>query len=66
MSRERVRDAGGFGAVDGAPEAPPDDTGEALGLPPSGLTLTIGFGPTLFRDANRRDRFGIAAHRPSR
>ena len=25
-----------IGAVDGIPEAPPDDTGEALGLPPSG------------------------------
>src|SRR5262249_45072731 len=45
------RDAGTIGAVNGPQEAAPDDTGEALGLPPSGLTLTIGFGPTLFRDA---------------
>ena len=30
------QDAGRIGAVSGAPEAPPDDTGEALGLPPSG------------------------------
>jgi len=58
------RDAGEVGAVGGIPEAPPDDTGEALGLPPSGLTLTVGFGPTLFRDATGRDRFGIAARRP--
>ncbi|WP_424214000.1 iron uptake transporter deferrochelatase/peroxidase subunit [Streptomyces sp. BI20] len=36
---------GGFG---GLPEAPPDDTGEALGLKASRLTLTIGFGPGLF------------------
>ena len=36
------------GAVGGSPEAPPDDTGEALGLPASGLTITFGFGPTLF------------------
>src|SRR5205814_972164 len=36
-------DAGTVGAVSGAAEAPPDDTGEALGLPPSGLTLTVGF-----------------------
>lgn len=28
------RDAGILGAVGGMPEAPPDDTGEALGLPP--------------------------------
>jgi deferrochelatase/peroxidase EfeB len=59
------KDAGLIGAVDGLPEAPPDDTGEALGLPPSQLTITIGFGPTLFRDAQGRDRFGIAARRPA-
>ncbi|MGH3714352.1 MAG: iron uptake transporter deferrochelatase/peroxidase subunit [Micromonosporaceae bacterium] len=61
----RGRDAGAIGAVDGLPEAPPDDTGEAIGLPPSGLTLTIGFGPSLFTDAKGRDRYGIAARRPT-
>ena len=50
----------------GIPEAPPDDTGEAIGLPPSGLTLTIGFGPTLFRDADGKDRFGLADQPPGR
>ncbi|MEU4219806.1 iron uptake transporter deferrochelatase/peroxidase subunit [Actinoplanes sp. NPDC026623] len=59
------RDAGEVGAVSGVPEAPPDDTGEALGLPPSGLTVTVGFGPTLFRDTTGRDRFGLAARRPA-
>ncbi|MFI7541717.1 iron uptake transporter deferrochelatase/peroxidase subunit [Actinoplanes sp. NPDC049599] len=59
------QDAGEIGAVGGIPEAPPDDTGEALGLPPSGLTITVGFGPTLFRDATGKDRFGIAAQRPA-
>jgi len=58
------QDAGEIGAVGGIPEAPPDDTGEALGLPPSGLTITVGFGPTLFRDATGKDRFGIAGRRP--
>jgi deferrochelatase/peroxidase EfeB len=58
------RDAGTLGAVGGIPEAPPDDTGEAIGLPPSGLTLTVGFGPGLFRDAAGRDRFGIARRQP--
>jgi deferrochelatase/peroxidase EfeB len=58
------KDAGSIGATAGIPEAPPDDTGEAIGLPPSGLTLTVGFGPTLFRDAAGRDRFGIAARKP--
>jgi deferrochelatase/peroxidase EfeB len=43
--------------------APPDDTGEAFGLPPSNLTLTFGFGPTLFTSAGT-DRFGLAADRP--
>jgi deferrochelatase/peroxidase EfeB len=58
-------DAGVIGAVNGIPEAPPDDTGEALGLPPAGLTLTVGFGPTLFRDAAGRDPFGLAGKRPA-
>ncbi|MFI6759034.1 iron uptake transporter deferrochelatase/peroxidase subunit [Micromonospora sp. NPDC050417] len=59
------QDAGVIGAVNGSPEAPPDDTGEALSLPPSGLTLTVGFGPSLFRDADGRDRFGLADRRPA-
>jgi deferrochelatase/peroxidase EfeB len=58
------QDAGEVGAVDGGPDDVPDDTGEALGLPASGLTLTIGFGPTLFSTADGGDRFGIAARRP--
>ncbi|MBC9957111.1 iron uptake transporter deferrochelatase/peroxidase subunit [Yimella sp. cx-51] len=45
-------------------DAPPADTGEAQGLPASSLTITIGFGPTLFRDASGKDRFGIADKTP--
>jgi deferrochelatase/peroxidase EfeB len=56
--------AGPGGAVGGDVYAPPEDTGEAQGLPASGLTLTIGFGPSLFQDADGADRFGIAAKRP--
>nr|WP_296067332.1 iron uptake transporter deferrochelatase/peroxidase subunit [uncultured Actinoplanes sp.] len=59
------KDAGEVGATAGMLEAPPDDTGEAIGLPPSGLTLTIGFGPTLFRHATGKDRFGIASRKPA-
>jgi deferrochelatase/peroxidase EfeB len=59
------QDAGRIGAVDGRPEAPPDDTGEAIGLPPSQLTLTVGFGPSLFRDAKGADRFGLADRKPA-
>ncbi|PWW54868.1 iron uptake transporter deferrochelatase/peroxidase subunit [Actinokineospora spheciospongiae] len=47
------------GAIGGGAAAPPADTGEALGLPASALTLTIGFGPSLFDD-----RFGLAGQRP--
>ncbi|MFF0742631.1 iron uptake transporter deferrochelatase/peroxidase subunit [Streptomyces sp. NPDC004111] len=50
----------GEGAFGGLPEAPPDDTGEALGLKPSRLTLTIGFGPSLFDG-----RFQLAGRRPA-
>ena len=58
-------DAGPVGATAGILEAPPDDTGEAIGLPASGLTLTVGFGPGLFRDASGKDRFGLAARKPA-
>ncbi len=51
-------------AAGGQPEAPPDDTGEAMGLPPARLTLTIGFGPTLF-EKDGKDRFGLKAKRPA-
>ncbi|MFF3762605.1 iron uptake transporter deferrochelatase/peroxidase subunit [Streptomyces sp. NPDC001922] len=53
----------GEGAVPGIPEAPPDDTGEALGLKPSRLTLTIGFGRTLF-ERDGKDRFGLKSQLP--
>ncbi|WP_217183621.1 iron uptake transporter deferrochelatase/peroxidase subunit [Streptomyces sp. AC495_CC817] len=52
------------GAVGGDAEQPPDDTGEAQGLPASGLTITIGFGPTLFEN-DEGDRYGIADRRPA-
>lgn len=58
------RPAGPVGPMDGPLDAPPDDTGEADGLPPSGLTITIGFGPTLF-SKDGVDRFGLASSRPA-
>ncbi|MGY1811176.1 iron uptake transporter deferrochelatase/peroxidase subunit [Blastococcus sp. SYSU D00820] len=59
------QDAGPVGAVGGGRYDVPDDTGEAMDLPPSGLTLTVGFGPTLFTTAEGVDRFGLAARRPA-
>lgn len=56
---------GTYGAVGGSYDAPPDDTGEALDLPASGLTLTFGFGPSLFRTPDGVDRFGLAGEQPS-
>jgi deferrochelatase/peroxidase EfeB len=42
------------------PQAPPPDTGEAQGLKPGHLTITIGYGPSLFDD-----RFGLAPRKPA-
>ena len=59
------QDIGEYGAVSGPYDAPPEDTGEAQGLPTAGLTITFGFGPTLFETADGVDRFGIADRRPA-
>ncbi|SDO57619.1 deferrochelatase/peroxidase EfeB [Microbacterium sp. ru370.1] len=56
----RGLDVSASGAVGGSPEAPPDDTGEALGLPASNLTITFGFGPSLFDQ-----RFGLEGPKPA-
>jgi deferrochelatase/peroxidase EfeB len=39
---------------------PPSDTGEAFGLSPASLTVTIGLGPAVFGD-----RFGLASRKPA-
>jgi deferrochelatase/peroxidase EfeB len=58
-------DVGEFGAVGGSYDAPPEDTGEAMGLSPAGLTITFGFGPTLFETESGADRFGLKSRRPT-
>ena len=58
-------DIGEYGSVSGPYDAPPEDTGEAQGLPTAGLTITFGFGPTLFDTAEGVDRFGIRSRQPA-
>jgi deferrochelatase/peroxidase EfeB len=41
--------------------APPDDTGETVGLLPSSLTVTFGFGPSIFE----RPALGLGAKQPA-
>lgn len=61
-----ARLAKGLPAEPGAQDEqqPPLDSGEALGMSPSRLTLTFGFGPDLFT-ADGADRYGIAHLRPA-
>ncbi len=42
---------------------PPPDTGEAIDNDASRLTITFGFGPTLF-ELHGKNRYGLAAQRP--
>ena len=46
------------GAAPTVADAPPEDTGEALALPPARLTLTLGLGPGFFA------KTGLAGRRP--
>ncbi|MFL5834019.1 MAG: iron uptake transporter deferrochelatase/peroxidase subunit [Solirubrobacterales bacterium] len=48
------------GDVNDVPLAPPEDTGETVGLLPSRLTVTFGFGPSLFE----KPGLGLAGKRP--
>jgi deferrochelatase/peroxidase EfeB len=49
-----------IGATETVPQAPPIDTGEALGLSPADLTITVGFGPSFFDK-----RFGLHDRMPA-
>ncbi len=50
-----------IGDVNTLPVAPPDDTGETVGLAPSSLTITFGFGPGVFA----KPGLGLAAKKPA-
>ncbi len=49
------------GDANEVPLAPPDDTGETVGLLPSRLTVTFGFGPSLFD----KPGLGLGGRRPA-
>lgn len=53
------------GAFGGGHYLPPDDTGEAVGIAPAGLTITFGFGRSMFETAAGEDRFGLRAQLPA-
>ncbi|MFL5873378.1 MAG: iron uptake transporter deferrochelatase/peroxidase subunit [Solirubrobacterales bacterium] len=50
-----------IGNVNDLPLAPPEDTGETVGLLPSRLTVTFGFGPSLFA----KPGLGLRGRRPA-
>jgi len=49
-----------IGAIETRPERPPIDTGEAFGLDPANLTITVGFGPGFFDE-----RLGLQSSKPA-
>ncbi|MBP1233785.1 deferrochelatase/peroxidase EfeB [Arthrobacter sp. PvP102] len=57
------RETGETGAAGGSYDAPPQDTGEALGLSAGKLTVTFGFGASLF-EKDGKVRFGLEGRRP--
>jgi deferrochelatase/peroxidase EfeB len=61
---ERLTRGDDVGAPASRDQSPPTDTGEAAGLHPARLTLTFGFGPTLFEKGGV-DRFGLRGRRPA-
>lgn len=52
------------GSFNADPYSPPADTGEATDHGPNGLTITFGFGRSLFEDKDGNDRFGIRDKTP--
>ncbi|WP_313814785.1 iron uptake transporter deferrochelatase/peroxidase subunit [Glutamicibacter sp.] len=57
------KEVGEGGATSGSYDAPPSDTGEAVGLSAANLSVTVGFGRSLFTDGER-PRFGLEGKLP--
>ncbi|MCU1365077.1 MAG: putative secreted Dyp-type peroxidase [Ilumatobacteraceae bacterium] len=64
LAAERMSQGDPVGEPAASEYSPPTDTGEAEGLHPARLTITVGFGPGLFT-LDGKDRFGIADRRPA-
>lgn len=56
--------AGRLAAPAGGDATPPADPGEAVGLPPARLTITVGLGPGVFARGGRHG-LGLAGRRPA-
>ncbi|AOZ73540.1 peroxidase [Boudabousia tangfeifanii] len=64
LAAERMMNGELIGQYKTFRDVPPDDTGEADGLGPAALTVTFGFGKTLFVTEDGKDRFGIKHKMP--
>lgn len=64
LAAERMTNGNLIGEYKTFKDVPPDDTGETTDLGPAGLTITIGFGATIFKTTDGVDRFGIAKYMP--
>jgi deferrochelatase/peroxidase EfeB len=51
-------------AMEGDPDKPGADSGEAIGLGPSRLSITFGFGAGVF-EKDGKDRYGLRSRRPA-
>lgn len=64
LAAERMQQGELVGEPKAFKEVPPTDTGETMGMPAGGLTITFGFGATFF-EKDGQDRFGIADKMPA-
>lgn len=65
LAAERLQAGDTVGSLTVSDQAPPADTGEAIGLGAGSLSVTFGFGAGLFDHPEKGDRFGLADKLPS-
>lgn len=64
LAAERMTLGDPVGAFTAEKDTTQGDTGEALDLAPNGLSITFGFGKSMFVTSEGKDRFGIAEQLP--